>query len=461
MRFLTMCSLAAVFFMSTFNLQHGFAQEFRAGAARVEITPPKGDPHYRGKSEGAHDPLFARALVLEQGKAKAGIVICDVINVSVDLTGPARKLAAKKTGIPEANIVITATHTHTGPRHHNDLKPGDVKTYAAQVRDRIVQALVEAQKSARPATLHAGKALQNPTVSFNRRFHLKNGMVRMNPGFRNPDILRPEGPIDPEVGILLLRDAKSGKAFASLTNFALHLDTVGGKLYSADYPLYIHEFFHSKFGNDFVSVFGTGTCGDINHFDVTRPGPQRGHKEGYQTTRYIGGMLADTVRRQLTKLQKVEPALAVRREILSLPLQTYTEKEIAWARDEKAEPLYKERAFLQRFRRYKLLSLEKLHERFGDNLPCEVQVIRLGGDTALVFLPGEIFVELGISIKNASPFRNTFVIELANNNPAYVPTRRAFANGDYETVNSRLQPGSGERMVQSAVRMLYQLSEKE
>jgi hypothetical protein len=86
--------------------------------------------------------------------------------------------------------------------------------------------------------------------------------------------------------------------------------------------------------------------------------------------------------------------------------------------------------------------------------------MRLGKETALTFLPGEIFVELGMSIKNASPFPNTLVIELANSSPAYVPTIRAFANGDYETVNSRLVPGSGEQMVQAAVKMLHSLKEK-
>jgi hypothetical protein len=433
------------------------AQELRVGGAIVDITPTKGEGHYRGISKGARDPLCARVLVLQQGDTKLGVVVLDVINVSMDLTGPARKLAAARTGIPEANIAVTATHTHCSPLHHNLLKPGQENSYAARVRDSIVQALAKAQAAARPATLHVVKALQKPAVSFNRRYHMKNGLVRMNPGLQNPDILRPEGPIDPELGILQFRDIRTGKPFAAFTNFALHLDTVGGNLYSADYPLYLHEFFEAQFGKDFVSVFGTGTCGDINHLDVLQPGPQGGHAKGYQSTRYIGGMLADTVRLHLNKLNKVKAMLAARREILPLELQACTDKELAWAQDPKAPPLYQERPFLQQFRRKKILSLAALRQQHGAKLPVEVQVFRLAPDTALVFLPGEIFVELGMSIKNASPLTNTLVIELANNNPAYIPTRRAFANGDYETINSRLVPGSGERMVQSAVRQLFDL----
>jgi neutral ceramidase len=353
-------TLLAVLFFASPNLS---ADELHVGGAKVNITPKKGESHYRGVSEGTHDPLFARALVFEQGKVKAALVVLDVLNVSMDLTGPARKLAAAKTGIPEANIAVTATHTHCSPLNHNDLKPDEKDTYAARVRDSIVEALVQAQKGARVATLHVGKPLQTPAISFNRRYHMKDGSVKMNPGFLNLDIVKPEGPIDPEVGILLFKDAKTKKPFASLTSFAMHLDTVGTKFYSADYPYYIHDFFESEFGADFISVFGTGTCGDINHIDVTKPGPQKGHMDGYQTTRYLGGMLNDTIKKHLAKLKPDEPALEVRGQVLMLPLQKVTDKELAWAKDDNAPPLIKERPFLVNFRKKKILSLEKLHQK--------------------------------------------------------------------------------------------------
>jgi len=95
--------------------------------------------------------------------------------------------------------------------------------------------------------------------------------------------------------------------------------------------------------------------------------------------------------------------------------------------------------------------------RKSDELAALVQAIRLGDDTALVGLPGEVFVELGLAIKQASPFANTMVIELSQDCPDYVPTRKAFAEGSYETVCSCVEPGGGEMLVASAVRLLKQL----
>jgi hypothetical protein len=95
-----------------------------------------------------------------------------------------------------------------------------------------------------------------------------------------------------------------------------------------------------------------------------------------------------------------------------------------------------------------------LQLRPGDTIALEVQVFRLSDDTAVVCLPGEVFVELGQAIKQASPFKTTFVMELCNDTPAYIPTTKAFAEGSYETVNSRVVSGSGEKMAELAIQML-------
>ena len=95
--------------------------------------------------------------------------------------------------------------------------------------------------------------------------------------------------------------------------------------------------------------------------------------------------------------------------------------------------------------------------RRGSTLDAEVQVFRLHPELAIVLLPGEVFVELGLAIKQASPFTHTLVIELSNDNPAYIPTEKAFKEGSYETVNSRIAPGGGERLVAEAVRLLKAL----
>jgi neutral ceramidase len=419
----------------------------QAGVAAIDITPSVGDVHYRGASTGVLDPLMAKAIVFRQGKRQAALVLCDVIGISFDQSDAVRKLAAQKTGIPYKNICVAATHTHTGRFSEKA---------ANEMVQKIGQAVVDAQAAAIPLKLQVA-ATEQQGLAFHRRFVMKDGSVRMNPGFLNPDIVRPAGPIDPEVGILLLRDPKDNRAIASLTNFAMHLDTVGGSEYSADYPYFLEQSLKKELGEEFISVFGTGTCGNINHFDVSKPRPQKGHQT---TTKHLGETLALTVVATMTELKNASrPSLAVGRTVVQAPLQEYTDEELAWAElpDEQREPLVQERPFLQRFRASKIRSLAAMRQRWGSKLPMEIQVFRLSNDVAIVALPGEVFVELGLAIKKASPFATTFVIELANNSPAYIPTREAFSDGDYEVINSRVKPGGGEMLVDAALGLLREL----
>ena len=422
----------------------------QAGVAATDITPTVGDVHYRGSSTGVLDPLMAKAVVFRQGQQQAALVLCDVIGISFDQSDAVRKLAAEKTGIPYENICVAATHTHTGRFSEKA---------ANEMVQKIAQAVVEAQALAEPLKLQVAVTEQHG-LAFHRRFVMKDGSVRMNPGFLNPDIVRPAGPIDPDVGILLLRSPKDNRAIASLTNFAMHLDTVGGSEYSADYPYFLEQSLKKELGEDFISVFTTGTCGNINHFDVSKPRPQKGHQT---TTKYLGQTLARTVIAAMSELKDASrPSLAVRRTVIQAPLQEYTEEELAWAKltDDERKPLVQERPFLQRFRASKIRSLAAMRQRWGNTLPMEVQVFRLSDDVAIVALPGEVFVELGLAIKKASPFATTFIIELANNSPAYIPTREAFFDGDYEVVNSRVKPGGGEMLVDTALRLLRELMYK-
>ena len=128
--------------------------------------------------------------------------------------------------------------------------------------------------------------------------------------------------------------------------------------------------------------------------------------------------------------------------------------------------LYGESEFFQLRRPMKIRSLARIRNNEAIpptvpsgkwTLPLEVQVFQVNSDVAIVGLPGEVFVELGLAIKKGSPFKNTLIIELTNSHIAYVPTRDAFDRGGYETINSRLAPGGGEMMVESAIRLLKEI----
>lgn len=461
-------ALAALFsFAATANP----AEPLQAGVAVADITPP---PGYRmagyyneRRNTGTHDPLLAKAIVFQQGAVKAALVECDIVNMPAAVSSEARARAEKRAGIPVSHITIAATHSHTGPLFTGPLRKlwneqavaktgsdsAEAFDYPAALIERIARAVADAAKNIRPVILAAGVG-EETRLSFNRRFHMKDGAVRFNPGRGNPEIVRPAGPIDPDVTVLLFSDAASRKPFASVTNFAMHLDTIGGTEYAADYPYYVERRLREKLGSEFISIFGTGTCGDINHINVNAAANQlKGHAEAER----IGNALGDTIVATLPKvMDQREPSLAVRQKTIEVPAQQFSPAEIAKAQERMPKIGTRDLTFLEQVEANKIVDVAQRYS--SGRVPIEVVAIRLNKDVALVSLPGEVFVELGLAIKKASPFKTTLVIELANDAPAYIPTTKAFAEGSYEIVNSRVAPGGGEKLADLAISLLKELS---
>lgn len=411
-----------------------------------------------GDSAVILDPLHVKAVLFRQGAEQIALVECDVSGIPNDIAVSARQKAALKTGIPFSNICVAATHTHMD-NPHKDLVTA------------IVQAVSAAQASLKPVKLKSALGIQF-NVSFNRRYFMKDGSVVFNPMFLNPDIVRPAGTIDPEVGIVMFYDAETNKPVSSLLNFALHLDIVKeyGTVYqttgpgsrnsiSADYPYWIETSLRKDFGNSFNSVFFTGCCGNINHWDFSKPGPQSGHKT---KSRQVGDSLYNSIKRALPMAKEETPSLASRYRLMNIPLQTYSADDLAWAKALKSsrgrsEEPTERKQFLDGVKRNRILYLDGLKQKGIVFLPLDLQVFRLSNNTAIVTLPGEMFVEHGLTIKNLSPFDNTIVVELANNSVSYVPNKKAFWQGGYEVENSRLAPGGAEMLVEAAVQMLEEL----
>lgn len=440
---------------------------WEAGLAEIDITPPAGfrmagyfDERF---STGTHDPLKAKALVLRQGRTEVALVFCDLVGMTLRESRPAREKASRLTGIPVTNIVIACTHSHTGPlfdevrndyfhrqaleRYGTDIH--EKLDYPKFLIDRMARVVAEAHANLRTAELDSAVGTQKG-LPFNRRYHMRNGTVVTNPGKLNTNIVRVAGPVDRDVDILMIKDAKSGKPEGGLTVFAMHADTTGGTLFSADYPYYIEQSLRKAFGPDYISAFGAGTSGDLNHIDVSKGGLLR----GAEIARGLGESVAATVLENVPHLQAMNrPALAVRSRTLMVPLQTTTPRDVAEAKVIFARMRDLKMDYLIKVRAVKAVDLSQM----GTNYPVEVQVFRLDEDNAIVCLPAEIFVELGLAIKQASPFKNTTVIEICNDRPSYMPTLKAFAEGSYETINSRLKPGDGEMMVEAAIKMLNQL----
>ena len=458
----------------------GFAAEpLKMGVAEAEITPPEGFPmagYYRERlATGTIDPLMAKAVVFQWRDRKAAWVACDLIGITRDLCIEVRRRAAAETNIPGENIAVSATHSHTAPDYtrnlyeYLDAKDADGPApYAAKLIEAIVAAIVKANTTLEPVTIKTGAAQQATPVSFNRRFVMKDGSVRTWQRLDNPQVVRAAGPIDSEIVLALIQSAGDENPVAVFSNFALHCDTVGGLLWSADYPFFIAQGVKKQLGENVISIFGNGACGDINHCD---PSSKKRNK-----TDFIGNSQAETIRSALPSLRSMKAQeFQVRHVFVNLPLQDVTEEQLkragevipAAAKGEKVDFFEHVSACkavaLDSFRNNPPHAQSKLYNRrlshvwagIGNVLPVEVMTMTFGEDLALVFLPGETFVELGLAIKQGSPYRNTMVIELSNCvETIYIPTRAAYVGGSYEVTNSSVMPGSGEMLVEAALRLL-------
>lgn len=442
-------------------------QTLSAGFSQVDITPPQAHyPHYRGTSTGINDNLYAKAVVFKQGKVASALMVCDLLWVSRSLSSDVRQKAAAATGIPFENIVISATHSHTSPAYDENIRilnhslrkdsayNVESDPYPAWLAEQMVQSIINAHKQLVPVQIKSGVAAVNG-ISFNRRFLMKNGQVRTNPGVGNKDAIKATGPNDPDLGILLFERLSDRKTIGAFSNFAVHADTYGGTKFSADYPGVLAKHLAEKFGEQFVSVFGAGPCGNQNHVDVFNPSNKN-------STAKIGKTLGDKLIAHTPLLKPTGTVLNALSQHVYVPLQHFTPEEQQYAHQPDAQ-LYPDLPFLGIRRRVKIKSLEQMRQHeaippaIGTEkwmLPLEVQIITLGKDVAIVGIPGELFVELGLQVKKNSPYKITMVVELTNVHIAYVPTIEGFKQGGYEAVNSRLHPGGGEALAETAIALL-------
>jgi neutral ceramidase len=435
------------------------ARELRVGAGAVRITPPPGGPmagyYYTRLADGTLDVLYAKAIVIDDGVHRAAIVACDLIGVPATIVEQARRLAFERTGIPTDHIMISATHAHTGP----SLIDGSFRTrfegetlriaqrYIAELPVRIAESIEQASRAAAPA--HASVAMARESgVAFNRRYYMRDGTVRWNPGKANPDIVRPAGPIDPDLPLVVFSEP-DGTPRAVYVSHAMHLDTVGGTRYSADFAHPLARMLAAARNPDLLTLFAIGCAGNVNHIDVSSPDKQSSPEEASR----IATILAADVLKTWSMLAPIaDPVLRFGRERVELDLADVRPGDVDWATRIAATFGSRDAApMMDLVTAQKFLELDA---RKGRPLDAEVQVIALGNDVAWVGLPGEVFTELGMAIKLASPFRFTIVVGLANASLGYIPNRKAYVEGAYEPVSSRCAPGSGERLVDAATQQL-------
>jgi hypothetical protein len=443
----------------------------RAGAAAVDITPQKFPVNMPGGfsanyAEGAHDPLHARALVLEHGDCAVALVVVDNLGVGRELADEIKKLAAERCGLAPENILLAATHTHSAPS-------AGTEGYREILVEGSVQAIVRAHESLRPAAVgHAAHPL--PEEVFNRRWYLKPGQmplnpfgeldqVKMNPG-TSPDVLdRPAGPTDPDVTILSVQEPRSRKPIALFANYSLHyVGATPRALVSADYFGEFARLMPSRVrgGEEFVAMMANGTSGDINNipFLVTRP-----PREPFEQIRIIASKAADAAwfARNTIEAHREDAPLAMLQRQVTLRMRRPTAEQIERARAVIAIKDEAERA--------KLPSLADNYARRtislaeGDEtVNVLLQTVRIG-DFAICAIPFETFAEIGLEIKRRSPFPRTMVIGIANGSYGYLPTPEQHQLGGYETWlgTCRVQEDASVILTDQLLEMLAELAKAE
>lgn len=440
------------------------AAGLRAGAAQVVITPPKGAPmagYYSSRvAEGTHDDLHAKAIVFEKGGVKVALVACDLVNLPRSVSEMARQIIQQKTGILPVHIMISATHDHTGPviltvpSRYN--LQGEMlritQDYTEALPKLVAESVISANAHLQPAQIRSAIGREN-SLAFNRRYFMKDGTVGWNPRKLNPNILRPAGPTDPSIPVVYV-ESLTGEGIASYVNFAMHQDTTGGLNFSADYSYALGKVLQMAKGEQLMSMFTIGCAGNVNHLDVTRKEPQSSYGEAAR----IGAILAGDVLKIIQRAPVVPvEQIRVSSKILKLDLPSFTPEEIAWARRTQATVgTAKPAPFYDLVRAAKIIEID---DRHGKPFDAEVQIIALGDKIAFVSFPGEMFTEFGLTLKEDSPFPITIAAELANGALGYIPNQEAYPQGAYEVMSTRLKPGAGEELMNSALNQLFALSQ--
>lgn len=423
---------------------------FKAGAAVSNITPKVGTSINGNMQDvdvrNVHDDTFAKSIVLDDGENRLAFVVSDLCMVYREQLDEAKQRAHEFTGIPIENMLMSATHTHSAGTACSVFQSDPDPEYLKFLSERIGDAVIRANENRAPARIGWGVG-HEPSQVFNRRWKMKpgtvstnpfggNDAVRMNPGVGNPDMLEPAGPIDPEVPVIYIQSLE-GFPIALLANYSLHyVGGTGAGEVSADYYGMFAERMNELLATDlqhpsFVAIMSNGTSGDINN--VNFRGGQNKPTESYGQMRVVANTVAAEVYKVVQNIQFKEWVdLAAKQREITVGVRKPSQDEVKRAKQIMAGvsgPMMQTRDEI--YARETVLM-----DEFPAHKKLIIQALRIG-DLAITAIPAEVFVEIGLEIKQRSPFKPTFSISLANGYNGYLPTPEHHQLGGYETWRAR------------------------
>lgn len=410
---------------------HAVESTLDAGVGTVDITPTReitlaGSPSPKKTAE-VKTRLYVRALVLSGNGKKVAIVTLDTLKYPVEHVQRARAKIEQTTGIPAGNVIICASHTHSGPLW---------SYYEDQLVTPIAEAVAKAAGNLTPCTLGMARGKAEGVAECRRV--IKDGHAwnrwQLEPGDANN--YPAEGLADPEFDVLVLKNA-DGTFKAVLYNFACHAANNRMPLISADYPGDVEQYVQKQIGYALPAFFLTGACGDQNPiYSVRRDLFEQ--RLGGDIVRCLGS---------LTPIAK--PTLFIECREFQMPGREKPEfREAEVARNWPAQLEHYRKAF------------ENMKKREQPDYLYFITGIRIGDDFAIVTNANELFCSIGLSIKKQSPFKHTMTVEQTNGAHGYVPSAKAFENGSYETwfgEHSYLTTQAGEIIEHESLDMLKRL----
>ena len=447
--------------------------EFKAGFARVDATPPLGMPipgYFRIRiADGVLDPLIIECVAVSDGTNAALIYSVDDLHLTNPFFEKAFPAITAATGIPRDRIYVHATHTHTGatdwPRKNYSEEQNQLVRLFADMRiTKLADAGCFALSNMAPAKIAIART-ECKDISFIRRYRMKDGSVRTNPGFTNPNVDHPLG--TPDESLQLIRFKRTGAPDIAIVNFGTHPDTVGGTKYSADWPGVVRKTFEDGIGGGVKCLFLNGAQGDVNHIKHS-PSPARkalyadknkSDERALSFAIYMGHAVAGAAMSVWDICEDV-PDGAVRGAVkaYAMPANVPTADEIKWV--ELFDAGRKDEIPLSGMEITTLTSRgSRVRELKNgpDHFDVLVSSVTIGDSIAFAGLPCEPFVDIGRDIKAQSPFTMTMVTCLTNGSEGYIPSTKAHHEGGYEGLSSRYTAPTGDKLVAAQIEQLKQL----
>ena len=441
----------------------------QAGFSRVDVTPMLGigmAGYYVPRfADGVLDPLQINALALACGDTKVVFMSIDHCGIVKEVLNPMIDQVCHVTGLPREAVYIHSTHTHTGPfLNYNPTEPLEIE-YAQLVKRKFADAAKLAIDDLKPATMGYGIG-DAPNIAFVRRFRMKDGSVRTNPGVDNPDILHPIGDVDERVNVL--RFDRENDSLV-LVNFGNHPDVVGGCKISADWPGFLRQRVEKTLDNT-KCLFFNGAQGDVNHVNVH---PRGGYlndmfmdfddvARGYKHARYMGRVVAGGVLQAFDKVKYVDvDSIRFAQKFIDVPANLPDPSELPEAKrindlhiaGRDAELPYSGMMLTTVVARAaRMVRLEK----GPDSFRMLLSAIAIG-PVAMFGIPGEPFTGVGRALKEAEGFDLVLPTCNTNANEVYFPMLECYEEGGYEAGSSNFKAGIAELIIDAGLSLLEDL----